>query len=229
MSPFEIVMGYNPSKPIDLVPLPITSRPSESARSFAQYMHDLHSEIRNKIILSNPNYKEATDSHCRLHEFKKRDSVMIRIRLERCPQGAVRKLTTCRVGLYRVLKKRNSNAFWIFPLTWVLAPPHFKHYGPHVILPTSLYSTLSSTYPVCTYFASCFYSSRKTECDRRGRPRHVDTRGRRAHLSRQLAWTTSGGCYVDYAAKATASCAISLRALHQRAFVGGSVFPAGEK
>lgn len=60
-SPFEIVTGYNPRKPLDLVPLSASSRPSELAQSFAQHMHDMHDEIRNKITLSNASYKDAAD------------------------------------------------------------------------------------------------------------------------------------------------------------------------
>lgn len=45
MSPFEKVTGYNPNKPIDLIPLPVEQRLSEHASSFAQHMRDLHHEI----------------------------------------------------------------------------------------------------------------------------------------------------------------------------------------
>ena len=44
-SPFEIVLGYQPNKPIDLIPLPLHNRVSESAESFAQHITNLHQEI----------------------------------------------------------------------------------------------------------------------------------------------------------------------------------------
>ena len=59
--PFEIVTGYKPNQPIDLIPLPIHARVSESAASFAQHVRDLHKEISQKIKLSNENYKNLAN------------------------------------------------------------------------------------------------------------------------------------------------------------------------
>uniref|UniRef100_A0A2N9HIT5 Reverse transcriptase n=1 Tax=Fagus sylvatica TaxID=28930 RepID=A0A2N9HIT5_FAGSY len=49
ISPFEVVHGYPPRKPLDLLPMSPHVRVSESAEAFAQHLHDLHHEIRNKI------------------------------------------------------------------------------------------------------------------------------------------------------------------------------------
>ena len=43
---FQIVNGYSPRTPIDLVPLPPHMRISEPADYFAKHIHDLHAEIR---------------------------------------------------------------------------------------------------------------------------------------------------------------------------------------
>ena len=61
-SPFEIVHGYKPNKPLDLIPLPVHTRVSESASSFAQHIKDLHKEISEKINLSNESYKRLANS-----------------------------------------------------------------------------------------------------------------------------------------------------------------------
>ena len=61
-SPFEIVLGYQPNKPIDLIPLPLHNRVSESAESFAQHIKNLHQEITQRIKTSNDIYKEHADS-----------------------------------------------------------------------------------------------------------------------------------------------------------------------
>jgi len=45
MSPFEVVNGYKPRKPLDLLPMSIHTRVSESAESFARRIQDLHIEI----------------------------------------------------------------------------------------------------------------------------------------------------------------------------------------
>jgi len=47
MSSFEIVHGYKPKKPIDLIPMAQHPRVSEFA--FASHIHDLHKIIRKKI------------------------------------------------------------------------------------------------------------------------------------------------------------------------------------
>ena len=52
-SPFEVVHGYTPRKPLDLLPMSPHVRISESTEAFAQHIHDLHNEIRKKIQVTN--------------------------------------------------------------------------------------------------------------------------------------------------------------------------------
>ena len=80
MSPFEVVYGYKPRKPIDLVPMIQHPKVSESVSAFASYIHDLHKEISKKIQESNTQYKSYADLHLRHLEFNEGDYVMIRIR-----------------------------------------------------------------------------------------------------------------------------------------------------
>ena len=50
-SPFEVVHGCTPRKPLDLLPMSPHVRISESAEVFAvRHIHDLHNEIRKKIF-----------------------------------------------------------------------------------------------------------------------------------------------------------------------------------
>ena len=64
-SHFQIVNGYSPRTPMDLVPLPPHMRVSEPVENFAKHIHDLYAEIRRKISLSNEEYKLAADIHNR--------------------------------------------------------------------------------------------------------------------------------------------------------------------
>ena len=68
-SPFEVVHGYTPKKPLDLLPMSPHVRISESAKAFSRHIHDLHNEIRNKIQASNSQYKIHADTHRRHAEF----------------------------------------------------------------------------------------------------------------------------------------------------------------
>ena len=52
-SPFEVVHGYTPRKPLDLLPMSPHVRIFESVEAFARHVHDLHNEIRKKIQASN--------------------------------------------------------------------------------------------------------------------------------------------------------------------------------
>ena len=113
MSPFEIVTGYRPRRPIDLAPLPLHTHVSASALSMAEHIRSLHSDIRRRIEISNEHYKELADAHRRPREFQEGDHVMIRVRPERFPSGVVKKLQARGAGPFRVLKRVGSNAYVI--------------------------------------------------------------------------------------------------------------------
>ena len=70
MSPFEVVHGYKPRKPTDLIPLPQHARVSSTAESFTQHRKELHKNIRNHINKSNEIYKRQRDAHRRHQEFQ---------------------------------------------------------------------------------------------------------------------------------------------------------------
>ena len=42
MSPFEVIHGYKPRKPLNLLPMSTRARVSELAKSFARRVQDLH-------------------------------------------------------------------------------------------------------------------------------------------------------------------------------------------
>ena len=98
-SPFQIVNGYSPRTPNDLVPLPPHMRVSKPAENFAKHIHDLHAEIRRKISLSNEEYKLVADVHHRSKEFNVGDYVMVHIRPERIPKMFSKKLYAKAMGL----------------------------------------------------------------------------------------------------------------------------------
>jgi len=60
-SPHEIVYGFRPRQPIDLIPKSDHIRTSDSASLFASHVHDLHKKVMDKIVQSNVNYKLRAD------------------------------------------------------------------------------------------------------------------------------------------------------------------------
>ncbi|KAK8942512.1 hypothetical protein KSP39_PZI008912 [Platanthera zijinensis] len=111
MSPFQIITGYDPIKPIDLIDLPSTYRTSIFASSFAKHIHELHKEIRPKLTLKYESYKKVADQHRHPVEFAVGDMVLVKVRPERKPSSTLKKLTNKRAGSYKIIKKINKNAF----------------------------------------------------------------------------------------------------------------------
>ena len=87
------------------------ARVSESAESFTRRIQDLHIEITKQIQASNAQYKLQADLHRRHNEFNVGDYVMIRIRPERFPSGANRKLHARSAGPFKVLQRVGPNAY----------------------------------------------------------------------------------------------------------------------
>ena len=57
MSPFKVVHGYKPRKPLDLLPMFIHARVFESVEYYAHRIQDLHIEITKQIQASNAQNK----------------------------------------------------------------------------------------------------------------------------------------------------------------------------
>uniref|UniRef100_A0A2N9H1I9 Reverse transcriptase n=1 Tax=Fagus sylvatica TaxID=28930 RepID=A0A2N9H1I9_FAGSY len=105
------VVNQESRKPLDLLPMSPHVRVFESAEAFAQHLHDLHHEIRNKIQASNSQYKIHADIHQRHMEFQVGDYVMIRIRPERFPSRSVKKLQVRSARPFKILKRVGPNAY----------------------------------------------------------------------------------------------------------------------
>ena len=112
-SHFQIVNGYSRSTPIDLVPLPPHIRVSEHAENFTKHIHDLHAEIRQKIYLSNEEYKVTIDAHRRSKEFNVDKYIMVHIRPKIIQKTFSKKLYVRAIGPYFINRKPGSNAYLI--------------------------------------------------------------------------------------------------------------------
>ena len=86
-------------------------RLSKPVENFAKHIHDLHAEIRQKISLSNEEYKLVVDVHRRSKELNVGDYVMVFIRPERIPKIFSKKIYTRAIGPYTIIRKLGSNAY----------------------------------------------------------------------------------------------------------------------
>jgi hypothetical protein len=55
VSPFQVVYGFNPSAPIDLLPLPTSERTHIDASKRAEFIHKLHETTKINIEKMNEN------------------------------------------------------------------------------------------------------------------------------------------------------------------------------
>ena len=121
-SHFQIVNGYLPRTPIDLVLLPPHMRVSEPIENFAKHIHDLHVEIRQRIFLSDEEYKLVADVHHRSKEFNVGEYVMVHICPERIPKTFSKNLYARAMGPYSIFRKLDiMYIFLICLMTWILA------------------------------------------------------------------------------------------------------------
>ena len=156
-SPFEIVHGYKPRKPVDLIPLPTHARTSELAESFAQHIRDLHKEISKKISMSNMTYKHLADKHKRIKIFAEGDYVMIKFQPERFPPGTLKKLYAHGAGPFKIIKKIRPNTYVLeLPLALGVNPTFnvsdLVEYREHVPIPSEPFasdSIMSEPTPKC--------------------------------------------------------------------------------
>jgi hypothetical protein len=111
VSPFEIVAGIKPKPPLDLAPLPSSSRVCEGAEDFVKHLQNIHEEVRKRLTINTEKYKLQADKHRRKLEFKPGDVVLIRIRPERFPKGVFQKLHQYRAGPFKILQQLGQNAY----------------------------------------------------------------------------------------------------------------------
>jgi ribosomal protein L21E len=123
LSPFEIVTGCRPQVPLDLTPLPLHSPASQGAEDFSQHIHNIHAEVRRRLVVSAENYKQHADLHRRLVTFNVGDLVLVRLRPERFPRGAFHKLHHRRAGPFKILHWLGANAYHLeLPPTLSISP-----------------------------------------------------------------------------------------------------------
>jgi hypothetical protein len=109
--PFEVVYGYNPKSPLDLVSLPTSQHYSADATERAKTIKDLHEQVRKQIEKQNQKYERQANKHHRAVIFKEGDLVWVHLSKERFPPGRHAKLKQRGDGPFRILQRIGDNAY----------------------------------------------------------------------------------------------------------------------
>jgi hypothetical protein len=110
-SPFEIVYGFNPLTPLDLMPLPIDGRSSLDRQKKAELVKSLHERVRLQIAQKNERVASQANKGRRRVIFEPGDWVWVHMRKERFPAHRKTKLHPRGDGPFQILEKINDNAY----------------------------------------------------------------------------------------------------------------------
>uniref|UniRef100_A0A2N9HQM2 Integrase catalytic domain-containing protein n=1 Tax=Fagus sylvatica TaxID=28930 RepID=A0A2N9HQM2_FAGSY len=110
-SPFEIVYGFNPFTPLDLMPLPVDGRSSLDGQKKAELVKSLHERVQLQIAQKNERVASQANKGQRRVIFEPGDWVWVHMRKERFPAHRRTKLHPQGDGPFQILEKINDNAY----------------------------------------------------------------------------------------------------------------------
>ncbi|KAJ0972626.1 hypothetical protein J5N97_020585 [Dioscorea zingiberensis] len=111
--PFEIVYGFKPTAPIDLLPLPLQEQVNMDASKRADFVKKIHEKTKENIEKMTRQYEKRANNGRKKVLFEPGDLVWVHLRKERFPEQRKCKLQPREDGPFRVLAKINDNAYTI--------------------------------------------------------------------------------------------------------------------
>ncbi|KAL3502720.1 hypothetical protein ACH5RR_037169 [Cinchona calisaya] len=110
-SPFELVYGFNPTTPLDLLPLPVSSAVNVDGQKKAEMVKKLHEKARKHIEKANAKIAEVRNKGRKKVVFEPGDWVWVHWRKERFPNKRKSKLDSRGDGPFQVMARINDNAY----------------------------------------------------------------------------------------------------------------------
>lgn len=113
-SPFEVVYGFNPLTPLDLLPMPnISVFKHKEGQGKAEYVKKMHERVKAQIERKNESYARQANKGRKEVVFQPGDWVWVHMRKERFPEQRKSKLQPRGDGPFQVLERINNNAYKI--------------------------------------------------------------------------------------------------------------------
>jgi translation initiation factor IF-1 len=111
VSPFQVVYGFNPHAPIDLLPLPPSETTYFDASQLFKFIIKMHETTKLNIEKMNEKYHIATSKGRKEVKLEPGDLVWLHLREERFSELRKSKLMSHAAGPFKILAKINDNAY----------------------------------------------------------------------------------------------------------------------
>ena len=111
VSPFQVVYGFNPRAPIDLLPLPSTETTHKDARECDDFIRKLHETTQSNIERINEKYRITGSKGRKKIKLEPGDLVWLHLRKDRFLELRKSKLMPRAAGPYKIIEKINDNAY----------------------------------------------------------------------------------------------------------------------
>jgi hypothetical protein len=111
LSPFQVVYGFNPRAPIDLLPLPPSETTYFDASQWSEFILKMHETTKLNIEKMNEKYQIAGSKGQKEVKLEPGDLVWLHLRKEWFPDLRKSKLMSCADGPFKILEKINDNAY----------------------------------------------------------------------------------------------------------------------
>jgi translation initiation factor IF-1 len=111
VSPFQVVYGFNPRAPIDLLPLPSLETTCFDASQQSEFILKMHETTKLNIEKMNEKYRIAASKGRKEVKLEPGDLVWLHLRKERFPELRKSKLMLRVAGPFKILAKINDNAY----------------------------------------------------------------------------------------------------------------------
>lgn len=110
VSPFQVVYGFNPRAPIDILPLPTSERIHSDAKERAEFILKMHETTKYNIEKMTEKYRRGSKGKKEL-KLEPGDLVWLHLRKECFPDLRKSKLMPRVDGPFKILEKINDNAY----------------------------------------------------------------------------------------------------------------------